>query len=80
MIVFKNAGEENTRQVIELAAARAKDLRIEKIVVASGTGETALRFLRAWPAARLVVVRYVFGFEQPDMQQMPPAVEKQLLL
>jgi len=79
MIVFKNAGEENTHQVIELATGRANALRIEKIVVASSTGATALRFLKAWPATRLVVVRYVFGFEQPDVQEMPSAVEKQLL-
>jgi hypothetical protein len=79
MILFKNAGEENTHETIDLAAARAKELQIEKIVVASSTGATALRFLRAWPATRLVVVRYVFSFERPDAQEMPADVEKQIL-
>jgi uncharacterized protein len=79
MIVFKNAGEENTHETIDLAVARAKELQIEKIVVASSTGATALRFLRAWPATRLVVVRYVFGFERPDAQEMLADVEKQIL-
>jgi hypothetical protein len=79
MVIFKNAGEENTHQTIDLAAARAKELRIEKIVVASSTGATALRFFRAWPPSRLVVVRYVYGFERADAQEMPAEVEKQIL-
>jgi hypothetical protein len=79
MIIFKNAGEENTRQTIDLAVARAKELQIEKVVVASSTGATALRFLESWPASRLVVVRYVFGFERADAQEMPADVEKQIL-
>ena len=79
MVVFKNAGQENTRETIDLAVARAKELHVEKIVVASNTGATALRFLGSWPAARLVVVRSVFGFAHPDAQDMPADVEKQIL-
>ena len=79
MVVFKSAGEENTHQTIDLAVARAKELQIGKIVVASSTGATALRFLRAWPASGLVVVRSVFGFERADVQEMPADVEKQIL-
>jgi hypothetical protein len=79
MLIFKNTGEENTHETIDLAVARAKELQIEKIVLASSTGATALRFLRAWPATRLVVVRYVFGFERADAQEMPADVEKQIL-
>ena len=79
MRVFKNAGEENTRETIELAAARARELQIGKIVVASSTGATALRFLESWPAERLVVVRSVVGFERADSQEMPADAEKQIL-
>jgi len=79
MVIFKDGEPDATRQVIELATARAKELGIEKIVVASSTGATALRFLRAWPATRLVVVRYVFGFERANAQEMPADVEKQIL-
>ncbi len=79
MRAFDKAGEGCTGDVIELATARAKELGIEKLVVASSTGSTALRFLKAWAASRLVVVRYVYGFERPDVQEMPADVEKQIL-
>lgn len=78
-MIFDKPGPECTGEVIRLATERARELKIDKIVIASSTGETALRFLKAWPASRLVVVRYVYGFERPDTQEMPADVEKQIL-
>jgi len=79
MKVFEQRGEACTAEVVELATSRARELGVEKMVVASSTGATALRFLEAWPGSRLVVVRYVFGFEEPDVQEMPAEAEKQIL-
>jgi hypothetical protein len=78
MKVFEDKTKDHTAEVVELATARAKELGIEKMVVASGSGATAKRFLRAWPASRLIVVRHVCGFEEPNMQEMPPEAEKEL--
>ena len=78
MITFDESGEGCTTRAIELAVSRAKELNIEKLVVASSTGTTALRVLKAWPATRVVVVRYVTGFEKPDSQEMPADTAKQI--
>jgi hypothetical protein len=77
--VFEDRSADNTSEVIALAVARAKELEIEKIVVASGSGATAKRFMAVWPADQLVVVRHVCGFEGPDVQEMPPEAEKEIL-
>jgi len=77
-MLFEESGESCTGRVIQLALNRAGELDIEKIVTASSTGATALRFLDAWPGDRLIVVRYVFGFERPDVQEMSPDVAKRI--
>ena len=79
MKIFESKGENVTPQVIEIATNAAKEMNITKIVTASSTGASALRFCAAWPGSRLVVVRYVHGFETPNQQEMPPESEKQLL-
>ena len=79
MIVFKERSASNTAVVVDLATKRARESGIEKIVVASGSGDTARQFLAAWPAERIIVVRYVCGFRKPNTQDMAPEVEKELL-
>jgi len=76
--LFEESGDACTARVIELAVARSKALGITKIVTASSSGATALRFLKSWPGERLIVVRYVFGFEEPDVQEMPADVARQI--
>ena len=53
---FAEAGPQNTEVTFERAAARAKDLSIEYVVVASDTGKTARRALEAFPKPMNVVV------------------------
>jgi hypothetical protein len=77
MVTFRGSGD-HTQDVIELAAKRANELGSAKIVVASRTGDTALRFLKSWPGSRLVAVRYVYGFEEPNAQEMPAEAEERL--
>lgn len=78
MRIFDEAGEGCTTETIKLAVARGEELNIEKIVVASSRGGTALRVAEAWPATRVVAVRYVTGFEKPNLQDMMPETEKRL--
>jgi hypothetical protein len=41
IVYFENQGQENTQKVIELVLQRAKDRKINKIVLASTRGGTA---------------------------------------
>lgn len=44
---FEKPGKENTEKVIELAIERLKEGDIKKVVVATSSGETGLKFIKA---------------------------------
>jgi hypothetical protein len=58
---FDAHGEINTHKTIELAYARAVDLGIDKAVVASETGLTAIEAIRAFKGKRVIVVTSAAG-------------------
>jgi hypothetical protein len=58
---FDVHGEANTGKTIELAHARAEELAIEKVVVASETGLSALEALKVFKDQRLIVVSSAAG-------------------
>lgn len=70
---FDVHGEINTEKTIELARLRAKELGLERVVVASETGLSALKVLDAFPDAKVIVVTsaagtYVEGSVIGDLQ------------
>lgn len=62
---FDKPGKENTRQTLELACARARELGITELVLASTGGETALLALEICNAMQITSVSYHAGFHQP---------------
>jgi hypothetical protein len=66
---FGTPGRENTRDCAELAIARAKELGIRDIVVASTTGETAGLFhtLMKGTGLRLIAVSHAVGYAKPGV-------------
>ena len=58
---FDVHGEANTGKTIELAHSRAEELAIEKVVVASETGLSALEALKVFKDQRLIVVSSAAG-------------------
>jgi uncharacterized protein len=68
---FPHAGPQNTDAVLRLVAARARDLGIGTVVVASTTGATALAAADALPDLRLVVITHEAGFVEPARQEFP---------
>jgi len=57
---FKNCGEVNTDQLLEIVRKRSLDLRIAKVIVASETGRSAVRALEKFQktSIRLIVVTH----------------------
>ena len=78
---FDAPGKENTDDCVQLAISRAKELNINKIVLASTSGATALRFLEAvqGTAIRLVVVTHVVGFSEPGVWEFSQQAQNALL-
>jgi hypothetical protein len=76
---FDKPGKDNTQQTLRLAAHRAKELEISEVVVASITGDTALKAIEIFDGPRITVVTYHSGFKEPFKSAMSEAVKKDLL-
>lgn len=77
---FERPGPENTADAARFAVERATMLGLETIVVASTSGQTALKFLEAvrGTGLRLVVVTHVVGFRAPGEWEFDPAAAETL--
>ncbi|NLT73686.1 MAG: hypothetical protein GXX94_05750 [Chloroflexi bacterium] len=69
---YDQAGPENTERTLALAGARASQLGIGFIVVASTTGETGLKAVNrlSAPGREIVVVSHSTGFAAPNEQEL----------
>jgi hypothetical protein len=65
----KPGGAENTEKTLALARARAKELGIKTIVVASTVGGTAVKTVNAFKGFKVIVVTHVAGFREANTQE-----------
>ena len=76
---FKKAGPGNTKSVLDIAASRAKELEIRRILVATCSGKTVLDALKAFdPGISLIAVSHVTGFLRPDHQELSTETREEL--
>ena len=68
-VYFDNPGSENTEAVLDIARRRAEELGINTILVASTTGETAVRAMDALKGLRVIAVSHVAGMRGPNTQE-----------
>jgi uncharacterized protein len=78
MMRFEHAGRENTDSTLRAALARALELNLGEVVLASSTGETALKAVEIFKDRQLTVVTYHCGFKEPFQAVMPAAVRTEL--
>ena len=71
-VYFEKSGSANTDKTLELAKKRAVKLGIRNIVVASRTGSTGVKASEIFKDFNLVVVTFVTGFEEPNIQSFLP--------
>jgi hypothetical protein len=69
IVYFAEPGSKNTDQVLRLAKRRAKELSIKTILVASTTGDTALKAMEVFKGSRIVVVSHFTGMRGPNTQE-----------
>lgn len=69
IVYFDNPGIENTDTTFSLAKARAKELDISTIVVASTTGRAAVKAAEAFAGMNLIIVSHSAGFREPNVQE-----------
>jgi len=72
-VYFDQPGPENTDAVLRLAHKRAQELGIDTILVASTTGETAVKAMDILSGFRVIIVTHAHGFREPDTQEFNAA-------
>ncbi|MFO7783120.1 MAG: pyruvate kinase alpha/beta domain-containing protein [Thermodesulfobacteriota bacterium] len=76
---FRKAGPVNTRDVLESIARRADELSIDRVLIPTCSGKTAMEALEVLPPDfHIVAVTHVTGFQKPDHQELDSGVRKDL--
>jgi hypothetical protein len=69
-VYFEKPGPGNTKQTLELAGQRAKELGVKTIIVATTSGATALEAAKLLPTFNIVAVTHSTGFSAKDVQEL----------
>ncbi len=69
IVYFPQPGSQNTDEVFRLAKLRAKELGIKSILVASTTGDTAVKAVETFKGVRVVAVSHFTGMREPNTQE-----------
>ncbi len=69
----KPGGAENTDKTLALAKARAKELGIKTVVVASTVGGTAVKAIDVLKGLKVIIVTHVAGFGEANTQEFTDA-------
>ena len=69
IVYFENPGPENTEEVLRIAKARAEELGIKTIVVASTVGNTAVRATEVFEGMRVIAVTHSTGMRGANTQE-----------
>jgi len=70
IVYFEKPGVENTDEVLRVVRQRAEELGIKTVLVASTSGDTAVRAMDVLKGLRVVVVTHCAGFKKPDTQEL----------
>ena len=80
VVYFTKPGPSNTGMVIECVRRRLEKLNVQAVLVASVSGQTALKAREMLkPETKIIAVSHVTGFKEPNSQEMPPEVRQDLI-
>lgn len=71
-VYFDKPGAANLKKTLELAKARAEELGIRDILVATTTGSSGMAAAELFRGYNLVAVTHSTGFSQQDVQELLP--------
>ena len=78
ILYFESPGEVNSDATMKIAKARAEELGVKDIVVASTWGGTALKTIQLFKDFNVVVVPHVTGLREPGQQELEPEAQKKI--
>lgn len=68
-VYFERPGSENTEAALNIARRRAAELEIKSVIIASTTGNTAVKAVDILKGLRVIVVTHVTGMREPNTQE-----------
>ena len=68
-VYFDKPGRDNTDEVLRIVKQRAEELGIKTVVVASSTGDTAVKAVDVLQGLRVIAVTHFTGFREPNSQE-----------
>ncbi|MCW4041025.1 MAG: hypothetical protein NWE83_09785, partial [Candidatus Bathyarchaeota archaeon] len=78
ILYFSGPGEKNTEETFTAVKARAEELGVMDIVIASTRGGTGLAAVDAFPGFNVVVVPHVTGLREPGVQTMSEEIQAKI--
>ena len=69
-VYFDKPGPQNTDRTLQLAKARAEDLGIRTVLVATTHGDTGRKAVEVFTGCRLIAVTHSTGFVRPNEQEL----------
>lgn len=78
-VYFKDAGEQNTDNLLEIVKKYAEKEDIRDIVVASTTGQTGTKAAKTFKDHNLVVVAHYFGSQEPGKSELLEENKREIL-
>ena len=75
---FMDADQEHTEDVLRLVAARASELGIKRVVIASASGRTALAAVDVLQGLQVVVITHETGYVTDGVQEFPDDLRQAL--
>ena len=66
---FEKPGVENSDVVLQIAEKRAEELGIKKIVIASNTGITGIKAVKAFKGRKVISVTHSMGFREDNINE-----------
>ena len=69
-VYFEKPGRGNTERTLQIARARAEELGIRTILVATTSGATGVRAAEEFQGFNVVVVTHSTGFKEPNVQEL----------
>lgn len=75
-VYFREPGQGNSQQTLEISSRRAEELKIQNIIVPTISGETGVAAVGHFKNRNLVIVTHSTGFLKLDHQQLRPELRK----
>jgi hypothetical protein len=76
IVYFEKTGPENTEATLRIAKQRAEELGVKTILVASTTGNVAVKAVEVLKGLRVIFVSHSAGFAEPNVQRFTEETRK----